>query len=41
MAFMFETCYMLKISQYANKEENMDMTYLGDSWGGMKKHFNA
>lgn len=40
IAFMFETCYMMKLTNYACKEENMDTTYVHDSYSGLKKHFN-
>ena len=40
LAFMFETCYMMKLTDYSCKEENMDATYVDDSYSGLKKHFN-
>lgn len=32
-AFMFETCFMMKLTDYACKDENMDKTYVQDSYG--------
>ena len=40
IAFMFETCYMMKLTDYSCKPENMDSTYVEDSYSGLKKHFN-
>lgn len=37
MAFMFETCYLLKLSQYANT--HFQENYI-DVWSGLKKQFN-
>jgi homogentisate 1,2-dioxygenase len=40
IAFMFETCYMMKLSDHACLKENMDETYVSDSYGDLKKNFN-
>jgi homogentisate 1,2-dioxygenase len=40
MAFMFETCYILKITEYANNPDIIDINYAKDSWSGFKKNFN-
>lgn len=40
MAFMFETCFMMKVTDHAMKEENRDLTYVKDSWSGLKKKFD-
>lgn len=39
MAFMFETCYQMKISNWAYSNNN-DESYIKDSWTGLKKKFN-
>ena len=41
MAFMFETCYIMKITEFANKPENIDIDYAKESWGEFKKYFNT
>lgn len=40
IAFMFETCYMMKLTDYSCKEENMDLTYVEHSYSGLKKTFD-
>ena len=40
MAFMFETCFLMKLTDYSCREENMDKTYVSDSYSGLKKHFD-
>lgn len=40
IAFMFETCYMMKLTEHACKEENMDASYVKDSYSGLKRNFN-
>jgi len=40
MAFMFETCFMMKITDHALREENRDLTYVKDSWEDLKKKFD-
>lgn len=39
IAFMFETCYMVKLSDYANEADNMDATYVQDSYGKLRNNF--
>lgn len=40
MAFMFETCYMMKITDYAANSESQDTTYVKDSYSKMIRHFD-
>jgi homogentisate 1,2-dioxygenase len=40
MAFMFETCYMVKVTDHAKNPENIDLSYAQDSWGHIEKHFD-
>jgi len=40
MAFMFETCYLMNVTDYAKDPNNQDQTYIQESWGGLKKFFN-
>lgn len=40
IAFMFETCFLMKLTDYAQKEENLDVTYVKDSYGQLQKHFD-
>jgi homogentisate 1,2-dioxygenase len=39
MAFMFETCYMMKISEYALDEKHLDTEYY-KCWEGFTKQFD-
>ena len=39
MAFMFETAYQLKLTDYAVNEENIEMTYY-KCWESLPKPFN-
>ena len=39
LAFMFETCYMLKLTEYAMTESNLDLDYR-KCWDSMKPTFN-
>lgn len=39
LAFMFETCYMLKMTDYAMDEANRDKDYR-KCWDAMKPQFN-
>jgi homogentisate 1,2-dioxygenase len=32
MAFMFETCYLMKVTEYALDPSNIDINYAKDSW---------
>lgn len=40
MAFMFETCYMMKLTDYAASPEHQDTTYVQDSYSTMTRHFD-
>lgn len=40
MAFMFETCYMMKLTDYAVNPEHQDTTYVKDSYSQMIRHFD-
>ena len=40
IAFMLETCFMMKLSEYACRPENMDSTYVVDSYSGLQKKFD-
>jgi homogentisate 1,2-dioxygenase len=40
MAFMFETCYMMKVTEHSMEKENRDLTYVEDSWSNLKKKFD-
>ena len=40
MAFMFETCYMMKLTSHASNPDNIDLTYVQDSWSNPKKKFD-
>ena len=39
MAFMFETAYMMKLTDHAMKEENLDVEY-HKVWEGLPRLFN-
>jgi homogentisate 1,2-dioxygenase len=39
LAFMFETAYLMKLSEHAMAEENVDTTYY-KCWEGLTKQFN-
>lgn len=39
MAFMFETCYQVKITKWAFENLN-DASYIEDSWTKLPKKFN-
>lgn len=39
MSFMFETAYMIKLSDYAMKEKNIDTEYY-KCWQNLPKQFN-
>ena len=40
MAFMFETAFMMKLSDFAVNDENVDNDYY-KCWQGLEKHFDA
>ena len=40
IAFMFETCYMVRLTDYSCQEQNMDSTYVADTWTKMNKTFD-
>jgi len=40
MAFMFETCFMMKVTEHACQPDIKDNNYVKDSWSTLKKHFN-
>ena len=40
MAFMFETCFLMKLTDHAKDPANEDATYVDDAWGSLKKHFD-
>ena len=40
MAFMFETCYLMKLTDHSKNPDLQDQTYVQDSWGKLKKHFD-
>jgi len=39
MAFMFETCYLLKLTKYSTDPENVDNEYY-KCWETLTKHFD-
>jgi homogentisate 1,2-dioxygenase len=39
MAFMFETAYMMKLTDFAINEDNVDTDYY-KCWQGIEKHFD-
>ena len=39
MAFMFETCYIMKLSDHAVNEQHLDTEYY-KCWEGLAKHFD-
>ena len=38
LAFMFETCFMLKLTKYASDNEHIDVDYY-KSWEGLQNNF--
>ena len=39
MAFMFETCYLMKLTSHALDPKNLDNEYY-KCWEGLTKHFD-
>jgi len=40
MAFMFETCYLMNLTEYSMNPLIKDDTYVPSSYGGLIKHFD-
>jgi len=40
IAFMFESTYLFKLTDYACKKENMCEDYVKETYGDLKKHFD-
>ena len=41
MAFMFETCYMMKLTNYAANHDHQDTSYVPDTYSKMIRHFDS